>query len=158
MSQPFGTRRPRSLLLALLAAMALLAAACGGDDGADGDGDGGGGGEDVAAEFECPVGAHEDADGTVEVTVWSRATLVDSDALDVYYATNPSSPSWSYLGTLLPSGSGVRVLSSSVTLPAVPAIAIRTNLRRRPVGGGTPSPCTAGNYNDHDDLVFAVAP
>jgi sn-glycerol 3-phosphate transport system substrate-binding protein len=84
MSQPIGTRRPRSLLLALLAAMALLAAACGGDDGADGDGGGGGGGnsEDVAAQFDCPVGAHTDADGTVEVTVWHAYNAATQETLE----------------------------------------------------------------------------
>lgn len=87
MSQPFGTRRPRSLLLALLASIALLAAACGGDDGADGDGGGGGGeGEDVAAEFECPVGAHTDADGTVEVTVWHAYNAATQETLEAIAA------------------------------------------------------------------------
>ena len=88
MSQPFGTRRPRSLLLALLAAMALLAAACGGDDGAEGDGGGsdGDGGGDVAAEFDCPVGAHTDADGTVEVTVWHAYNAATQETLEAIAA------------------------------------------------------------------------
>jgi len=57
-------------VLATFAATALLAAACGGDDGAESSNGGGDGGEDVVAAFDCPVGAHTEADGTTEITVW----------------------------------------------------------------------------------------
>ena len=76
------THRTR-LPLVLLLALALLAAACGGDSGDGGDtasdefdDTGGGGGP------ECPVDAHLDADGPVEVVVWhtyvaeTRTTLI----------------------------------------------------------------------------------
>lgn len=55
-------------LLALLAAMALFAAACGGDS----DDSANGGGDVDAAD--CPVGALADADGPVELVIWE--TLV----------------------------------------------------------------------------------
>ncbi len=51
-------------LLPLLLAMAMLAAACGDDGGDASGGNGGGGGGD------CPVGAHTEADGPTEITVW----------------------------------------------------------------------------------------
>jgi sn-glycerol 3-phosphate transport system substrate-binding protein len=50
-------------LLAVLMVGALVAAACGGDSGESADGGGGDG-------VECPVDALDDADGTVEVTLW----------------------------------------------------------------------------------------
>ncbi len=54
---------------ALVLVVSLFAAACGGGsaDASGGDGGSGGGGADADL---CPVGAHEDADGPVEITVW----------------------------------------------------------------------------------------
>ena len=61
--------RTRLALLALVASLALVAAACGGgsSDEADGDAGGSSGGGDLPA---CPVGAFEDADGVTEITLW----------------------------------------------------------------------------------------
>jgi len=61
-----STTRPRALraLLPLLLALAMVAAACGGDDGGEGADGNGSGAED------CPVGAHTEADGRTEITVW----------------------------------------------------------------------------------------
>lgn len=53
-------------ILALLAVMAFLAGACGGG-GDDGDGSASGG-----DDSKCPVDALENADGKVEITVWSN--------------------------------------------------------------------------------------
>ena len=79
----------RSLIvLATTAAMALLAAACGGDDGDDTSGPDGNGGDDVAAAFECPVGAHTEADGPTEITVWhayNTATQATLEAIAAEY-------------------------------------------------------------------------
>jgi sn-glycerol 3-phosphate transport system substrate-binding protein len=55
-------------LLSLFVLLALVAAACGGSESGDGgDAGGSGSGGDLP---ECPVGAHEDADGVTEVVVW----------------------------------------------------------------------------------------
>jgi sn-glycerol 3-phosphate transport system substrate-binding protein len=65
MRHPF---RPLLLALTLLLSAGLLATACGGSDSGDGGDDGGSAsGGDLP---ECPVGAHEDADGVTEVVVW----------------------------------------------------------------------------------------
>ena len=60
------TRRFR-LLLAVFAGLALVAAACGGDGGSEG---GSGSGGEGSSEAACPVGAHTEADGPTEITVW----------------------------------------------------------------------------------------
>jgi sn-glycerol 3-phosphate transport system substrate-binding protein len=65
MRHPF---RPLLLALTFLLSAGLLATACGGSDSGDGgDAGGDGSGGDLP---ECPVGAHEDADGVTQVTVW----------------------------------------------------------------------------------------
>ena len=59
-------------LLALLMAGALVAAACGGDSGESAGGDG----------AECPVGALEDADGPVDVTLWHTYVGLTSETIN----------------------------------------------------------------------------
>lgn len=68
MRHPF---RPLLLALTLVLSAGLLATACGGSDSSDGGDSGNAGGTGSSSDLpECPVGAHEDADGTTEVTVW----------------------------------------------------------------------------------------
>ena len=100
----------------------------------------------------------DDKTVVVEATVWNFSNLLEQDVLDFYYTTSPSSPSWAYIGSVTPgSPQGIRVVSTSFSLPPGTSIAVRANMRRKPLGGAnTPSPCTAGQYNDHDDLVFTV--
>jgi hypothetical protein len=90
--------------------------------------------------------------------VWSFYNLLESDVLDFYYTSSPASPSWVYVGSVaLGSPQGIRVGSTSFSLPPGGQLAIRANMRRKPLlGANTPSTCTAGQYNDHDDLVFTV--
>ncbi len=74
-SEPVGSTasssrgRGRHLLFALIGAVALVAAACGGgsEGGSSSGGSSGGSGGDLP---ECPVDAVEDADGVTEVTLW----------------------------------------------------------------------------------------
>ena len=79
-------RRSHPLLTvaAVLLALALVAAACGGDDG-DSNGDGGSGESGVEADLadfpECPVDALEDAAGPVEITVWHSYTAKIEESL-----------------------------------------------------------------------------
>ncbi len=89
----------------------------------------------------------------VSVTVWAYYSF-SSDRLDIYHAPSASSPSWTLLATLSPTGAGKQTLGTTVALPAGSLQAIRAQFRY----GGTASPCTSGSYNDRDDLVFAVAP
>ncbi len=86
----------------------------------------------------------------VEATVWAYSA--SADKLDLYYAADAANPVWTLIGTLSPPGSGSRTLSATYTLPAGSLQAVRARFRYQ----GTAGPCTTGNYDDHDDLVFAV--
>ncbi|WP_257459358.1 Ig-like domain-containing protein [Archangium lipolyticum] len=86
----------------------------------------------------------------VEVTVWSSVPA--NERLDLYFAADASAPSWTYLTTLTPPGSGARVLSTTYLLPSGSSQAVRAVYR----SGGSSSECSAGTTNDHDDLVFSV--
>jgi hypothetical protein len=88
---------------------------------------------------------------TVTATVWAYSSFT-SDHLDLYYAANANSPTWVLIGTFTPTGSGARAISATYTLPTGSLQAVRANFRYL----GSASSCTAGSYNDHDDLIFAV--
>lgn len=89
---------------------------------------------------------------TIEATVWAYSSYT-SDKLDLYYAANASSPSWTFLTTLTPSGSGVQTLRANYTLPSGGSMqAVRGVFRY----GGSASPCGSGSYDDRDDVAFAV--
>jgi bacterial leucyl aminopeptidase len=75
-----------------------------------------------------------------------------SDRLDLYTASNVNAPAWTLLTTLVPTATGAQTLSAQFVLPSGWLQAVRANFR----WDGSASPCTAGSYNDHDDLVFAV--
>ena len=95
----------------------------------------------------------------VEATMWSFWNLLEHDVIDFYYTTSPSSPSWTYLGSVAPgSPQGMRVVTTSLGLPYYQSqLAVRATTRRKTLlGANTPSVCAAGPYNDHDDLVFTV--
>jgi hypothetical protein len=87
----------------------------------------------------------------IEVTVW----VFGSDHLDLYYAADATNPSFSYITTLEPSPtSGVQVLFTTFTLPSGGSLqAVRAHFRYE----GEASACGTGDFDDHDDLVFAVA-
>jgi hypothetical protein len=87
----------------------------------------------------------------VDATVWAWTTP-SADHLDLYYASNAASPSWTFIGTLTPSAAGAQTLSATYTLPSGSLQAVRAQFRYQ----GSASACTSGSYNDHDDLVFAV--
>ncbi len=87
----------------------------------------------------------------VEATVWAWSTG-SSDTADFYYAADADNPVWTYIGSVVPSGGGVQVLTRQYTLPAGSLQAVRVNYRY----GGTAGPCTTDLYDDRDDLVFAV--
>ena len=87
----------------------------------------------------------------VEATVWAYGTGSD-DRLDLYSAADAQSPSWSLIASLQPSAGGTQTLSAQFTLPSGGLQAVRGNFRWR----GKQSPCSAGRYDDADDIVFAV--
>jgi leucyl aminopeptidase len=88
---------------------------------------------------------------TVTATVWAY-TGFSSDALDLYYAANANSPSWTFIKTIVPTKAGAQTLSTTFTLPTGTLQAVRAQFRYL----GSASSCTTGSYNDHDDLIFAV--
>ena len=87
----------------------------------------------------------------VTATVWAYSGFT-SDHLDLYYAANANSPTWTLIGTITPTAAGVQTLSTTFTLPTGALQAVRANFRYQ----GSASSCTTGSYNDHDDLIFAV--
>jgi leucyl aminopeptidase len=87
----------------------------------------------------------------IDATVWAWTTP-SADHLDLYYAANAASPAWTFLATLNPTAAGAQTLSTTYTLPTGPLQAVRAQFRYQ----GSASACTSGNYNDRDDLIFAV--
>jgi hypothetical protein len=87
----------------------------------------------------------------VSSTVWAWNTG-SSDALDLYYTANASSPSWVFIGTIVPPAGGAQTLSANYTLPSGSLQAVRAQFRYL----GSASSCSGGAYDDHDDLIFAV--
>jgi peroxiredoxin family protein len=87
----------------------------------------------------------------VTATVWAWNTG-SADALDLYYAANANSPTWVFIGTIVPPAGGAQALSATYTLPTGSLQAVRANFRYQ----GSASSCSTGAYDDHDDLVFGV--
>lgn len=82
MMRHMSLRTGRStVLLALLGALALVSAACGGDDGDDGSASGSGTSGEVSAD-DCPVDALEETDGPVEITVWHAIVGLAADTVE----------------------------------------------------------------------------
>ncbi len=88
---------------------------------------------------------------TVTATVWAWSGFT-SDSLDLYYAANANSPTWTFIKTIKPTKAGAQSLSTTFTLPTGSLQAVRAQFRYL----GSASSCTTGAYNDHDDLIFAV--
>jgi hypothetical protein len=87
----------------------------------------------------------------IDATIWAWTTPAQ-DKLDLYFAANANSPTWTFLTTLTPAVAGAQTLSATYTLPSGALQAVRAQVRFQ----GAASPCTAGGFNDRDDLVFAV--
>ncbi|AKJ03808.1 Ig-like protein group 3 [Archangium gephyra] len=85
----------------------------------------------------------------VHVNVFDTAT----DALDLFYANEARTPSWTYLTTLRPAATGAQLLSAEYVLPAGFLQAVRAQFR---AGGGSSSACSTGSYDERDDVAFAV--
>ncbi|MCY1020059.1 Ig-like domain-containing protein [Pyxidicoccus sp. MSG2] len=90
----------------------------------------------------------------IEATVWVYSAG-GGDQLDLYSSASVTSPSWVFIGTLTPVATGAQVLSTTYTLPSqTGSQAIRGRFR---YSGSASSACVAGNFSDHDDLVFTVS-
>ncbi len=73
---------------------------------------------------------------------------VTSDALDLYYAANASSPTWAFLKTIVPTAGGAQTLIDNLHAASGQPAGDSRQFRYQ----GTASSCSTGSYNDHDDL------
>ena len=87
----------------------------------------------------------------IDATVWAWTTP-SSDTLDLYSAADANNPTWVLITSITPSAVGAQTLSAQYVLPAGSLQAVRAQFRYQ----STNASCSAGNWNDRDDLVFAV--
>ena len=85
----------------------------------------------------------EGATVEVEATVWAWTTFT-ADTLDLYYAADANSPSWTLIGSVSPTGSGAQTLTAQYILPAGSLQAVRANFRYQ----GAQSSCSGGTYDE----------
>jgi len=86
---------------------------------------------------------------TVKLWCWSSGA---SDHADLFLSSDASSPDWQPLTTITCPGGGAQTIRHAFDLPSGANQSIRVNFRY----GGSPSTCSNGSYDDHDDLIFAV--
>ena len=89
---------------------------------------------------------------TIKATVWAWNTG-SSDTADFYVTEGDSDPTWNYIGSVEPSAGGAQVLESEPFELTDTLMTARVSYRYT----GLAAPCSNGNYDDVDDLVFAVA-
>lgn len=89
---------------------------------------------------------------TVEATVYAWNDGKSDRAL-FYYASDAESPVWMHIDTVTPSG-GQQVVSVEYTLPAGSLQAVRVAFRYN--NEVSSNSCVSDNWNDVDDVVFAV--
>jgi hypothetical protein len=87
----------------------------------------------------------------IDATVWAWTTP-SADSADFYFAADATNPSWTLIGTVVPTVAGAQTLSQTYTLPSGGLQAVRVQFRYQ----STSAACAAGTFNDRDDLVFAV--
>ncbi len=90
---------------------------------------------------------------SASVHVSYYAFSVDFDRVDLFYAADARAPAWTWFATLTPGGTGLQSGSATVILPSGPLQAVRAAMRYAESG---PKSCATGDFDDHDDLVFAV--
>ncbi len=87
-----------------------------------------------------------------QVDVRYYAFSKDFDRVDLFYAADAHRPAWTRFATLLPAATGFQSGAAVFVLPSGPLQAVRAAMRY----AESPSACTPGDFDDHDDLVFAV--
>ena len=103
-----------------------------------------------AVSVTSVAGLRPGASVQVNATIWATSS---TDRLDLYRASNASSPTWVLIGTLTPTMlNQASTLSATFTLPTGATQAVRASLRK----GGSVGTCPSGSFNDRDDLVFAT--
>jgi len=86
---------------------------------------------------------------TVKLWCWSSGA---SDHADLFLSSDASSPDWQSLTTITCPGGGAQTIRHAFDVPSGANQSIRVNFRYH----GSPSTCSSGSYDDHDDLIFAV--
>jgi hypothetical protein len=91
-----------------------------------------------------------------EVQIFASDTFED-EAIDVYICDDSvaTSPTWTWMATLMPIASGVQTLAAELTLGSGSVQAIRASHR---AAADAAVACSAGVNDDHDDLAFNVLP
>jgi len=92
----------------------------------------------------------------IEATFWAWNTG-STDMVDFFYCADPnaSTPNWTWIYSHRPSRGGLTTFPVEYTIPdnGIGAHAIRVQIRYY----GSADACSAGSWNDRDDLVFPVA-
>jgi len=104
----------------------------------------------VSTVDDTPLASGQVVRVVVTAFVWSLV----KDRIELYYADQASSPTWTLIASLAPVATGIQTLSAQYVLPAGSLQAVRAVHR----AGGSMSPCSVGLFDDHDDLIFAVNP
>ena len=97
--------------------------------------------------------------GGVEVIIDAKVYAWNTGKADFahfFYATDIDNPTWILIGEKQPAVGGINTLSMSYLLPkGSPLQAVRVTYQYSSTGGQLAA-CPAGDYNDIDDVVFAV--
>ena len=98
---------------------------------------------------------HGGVEVVIDATVYAWNTG-KADHAHFFYTTDPTNPNWILIGSKQPTTGGVTTISMSYTLPSgFPLQAIRVTYQYSS-NGGSSDPCPGGDYDDADDVVFAV--
>lgn len=102
------------------------------------------------------LSGHLQEGATVEISavVWPWTNGFSQDTADFYFADNTNAPNWVLIGSVVPESTSYQTLTVQYKLPAGTMQAVRVNFRWR---GSPNGACSGGNYDDVDDLAFAVA-
>lgn len=103
----------------------------------------------------------EGATAEIFTQVWAWSNDHTQDTADFYYAADATNPTWSLIGSVVPNGAQLQTLSVQYKLPLGTVQAVRVNFRYGGFQGGvegTGGTCSGGDYDDVDDLAFAVSP
>jgi hypothetical protein len=90
----------------------------------------------------------------IEASVWVYSAT--ADFLDLYFAPDATAPVWTPIATglLATTPQTLQVVSTTFVLPSATLPAIRAGWRYL----GSAAACTSSSFDDHDDLVLALAP
>lgn len=99
-------------------------------------------------------GGQLQAGGVAEISaLYWPYTTGSNNRVDFFYASNSTNLDWSYIGTVTPSAAGASTATVQYILSDSDFQAVRVQIRFL----GNNVPCNDGNWDDVDDLVFAVA-